>query len=200
MRDDDSQRKLQENTEYLQQLIGHFLTHQEYQKKHFQAQSQSQEQQIRSLTQSAQAVTGSTSRLISEAAKGIQDETRDAIARGAAEELATMRERADAAAAKLLSAVEAFAQQKTLLDKERKKFALTWMGGIVIVAVLAMLGVGTYVASKKHEYDDLQVKADYLSAYNAADVVLSGNQLWVDIDLKSKRTINGKAYYLAQPR
>jgi hypothetical protein len=74
------------------------------------------------------------------------------------------------------------------------------MGGIVTVVVLAMVGVGSHVASKQHDLDALTAKADHLSACNAADVAPAGDRLWVNVDPKGKRRIHGKTYLLAQPR
>lgn len=200
MQDDAALKELQKVAAYLQQMAGQLLTHQEYQKKRFDIQSQKHDQQIHALTQSAQAVSGSSNRLISEAAKGIREQTRDAIARGAAEELASVREKADAAARQLLSAAELFAQQKALLDRERKNYALTWMRGITIVTVLAVFGVSSYLAAKTRQLEDLSAKTNYLSVYNAADVAPADDKLWVNIDLKTKQTVNGKTYYLVKQR
>ncbi|HZF97178.1 MAG TPA: hypothetical protein VEY92_02845 [Pseudoxanthomonas sp.] len=200
MQNDDPSKRLQEISSYLQKVTGQILTYQQFQKEQHEFQSQKHDQQIRALTQSAQAVTGSSDRLISEAVSGIKLQARDAIAHGVGEELAKVQDRANAAAAGLQSAIQEFAQQKALLTRERKKYALTWMGGIVIVATLAMLGVGSFVGAKLRELNDLTAKADYLSAYNAADVTTADGQLWVNVDQKNKQTINGKTYYLAKPR
>lgn len=200
MQNDEPSKKLQDAIAYLQKVTGQILTYQQFQKEQHELQSQKHDQQIRTLTQSAQAVTASVSRLIDEAVSGIKEQSRDAIAQGLGEELAKVQDRANAAAAGLQSAVQEFAQQKALLAGERKKYALTWMGGIIIVAALAMLGVGSFVGGKMRELDELTAKVDYLSAYNAADVAPAGDKLWVNVDPKNKRTINGKTYYLAEPR
>jgi len=200
MQNDDPSKRLQEISSYLQKVTGQILTYQQFHKEQYELQSQKHDQQIRSLTQSAQAVTGSAGRLVSETVSGIKLQAKDAIAQGVGEELAKVQDRANAAAASLQSAIQEFAQQKALLASERKKYALTWMGGIVIVATLAMLGVGSFVGAKLRELNDLTAKADYLSAYNAADVTTADGRLWVNVDQKNKQTIDGKTYYLAKPR
>jgi hypothetical protein len=50
MADNDPLQDLRDIAAYLQKATGHILTHQEFQRKHFETQSQKHDQQIRSLT------------------------------------------------------------------------------------------------------------------------------------------------------
>jgi hypothetical protein len=182
----DPMRDLREATAYLQKTTRQIVTLQALLQKQFETQSLERRQQVQELTRSAQAVTGSAHRLIGEAVAGIRDQAREAVA---------------PATSGLLSAAEAFERQKALLDQARKRYALTWIGGIVLAAVLAMAGVGAYVASKKRELDELMAQIGTLSAYNAADVTSEGERLWVNVDLKNKRSgVNSRTYYLVKPR
>jgi hypothetical protein len=201
MQDNNPETEFSPVVNYLNQVLESISTHYNFHKDHLAAQSQKQDQQIEALTASARAVSGSAERLIAEASKGIQAQVRAAVAQSASQELGEMYEQAQATTAHLRSAVDALTRHKAALEGAHRKYALTGIGVIVLAAALAVAGVGAYMASKKRELDELTAQANYLSAYNAADVSIAADgQLLVNIDHKRTATINGKTYYYAKPR
>lgn len=87
--DPEGYQKLHDAAAYLQKATGQIITYQQQQKQQDQLRWQRLDQHISMLNQSAQSVAGSANRVVSEAAKGIREQTKEAIAQGVGEDSAS---------------------------------------------------------------------------------------------------------------
>lgn len=199
----DPQHDLREAIAYLQKVTGHILTCHEFQKKQFLALTQKHDQQIQALTQAAHILNGSAGRLISDMARGVREQTRDSITTGLSEAFDRVHREADSLIAATRALLADLAGDRALQKKERRMAFTALLAG----SALAVLGGGAWMGWAAHaasearsEAAQAQMSARLIGAFNAADVLLCGGTLCVNVDRKDKQTINGKTYYVARPR
>ncbi|MDO5693608.1 MAG: hypothetical protein Q4G70_14230 [Pseudomonadota bacterium] len=200
MQHTDPMKELRDIAVYLQKTTGHILTHQEFQKKQFEAQSQRHEQQIRHLTQSAQSLSASASGIVSEASKGIREQTEDAISKGVGQEFGRIRDDANPVLQQLRSAVAELAHERAQLARDRRKFVWIGLACLGVGSVLAAMGSGAYSWAKLRESAQAQQSLGHLRALSALDTARCGSGYCASVDLKNKIEHNGKTYYRIRPR
>lgn len=190
-------------TAYLQKLAAQMLTYEQQQRKQQQVQWQRLEQHVQALENSARFVSGSTQQLIRETVDGVKGHVGDAIGESVAAQLARIKETTDEFVGKVRWAQQALSEQGRLLS--RAQTTLVWISsaGLSIGAILAVAGVWGYFQYKRHALGELQqahVEAGKVAAINAADVLACDDRLCVNIDMASKRNVDGKTYYQVKPR
>lgn len=200
MQNNDSMKELRGIAAYLQKATGHILTHQEFQKKHFEAQSQKHDQQIIALTQSAQSLSASAGRIVGDASKGIREQTRDSISQGVGEAFSRIRDEANPVLRELRSAVTELASERRHLAQDRRKFVWIGLACLGIGSALAAIGSGTYSWAKLKEARQVEQTLGYLRALSALETARCGDGYCASVDLKDKIEHDGKTYYRIKPR
>ena len=198
--DPEGYQKLHDAAAYLQKATRQIITYQQQQKQQDQLRWQRLDQHISMLNQSAQSVAGSANRVVSEAAKGIREQTREAIAQGVGEEFGLIRSAMSPVVHELRSTVDAVAGERKNLSKDRKNFASIGLTCLAIGSVLAAFGSATYSASKLKEARQAQQTLGHLRELDALSTARCGDGYCASVDLKDKVEHNGKTYYRIKPR
>jgi len=200
MQTNDPGAELRSLAEYLQRAMGHILTLQEHQKKHFEAQSQRQDQQVRDLTQSAQALSASAGRIVDDASRGIREQTRDAIAQGAGEGFGRIRAEAEPVISELKSATAGLARERQQLAQDRRRF--TWIGLACLAtgSVLAVIGSGAYSWARLKEAAQAERTLGHLRALSELETARCGDGYCASVDLDDSTEHAGRTYYRIKPR
>lgn len=134
------------------------------------------------------------------AAKGIREQTKEAIAQGVGEEFGLIRSAMSPVVHELRSTVDAVAGERKNLSKDRKKFASVGLAYLAIGSVLAAFGSATYSASKLKEARQAQQTLGHLRELDALSTARCGDGYCASVDLKDKVEHNGKTYYRIKPR
>ncbi|MDO5611030.1 MAG: hypothetical protein Q4G62_09735 [Pseudomonadota bacterium] len=195
MQHDDSTNDLRNMADYLQKTTGQLLAHHALQKKQFETQSQKHDQQTQLLANAAQSVSGSTHRLISETARGVRDQTRDAIAEGIGQSFERIRDEANPLLRELRATAAELAAERKHLAHDRRKFVWVGLACLGTGAVLAAIGSGAYSWAKLKEARQAEQTLGHLRAYSALQIARCGENYCANINQQEKVEHAGKTYY-----
>ncbi|RMH93719.1 hypothetical protein EBB59_03445 [Lysobacter pythonis] len=200
MQHDDPVKELRDMAAYLQKVTGQILTYQAQQKKYLEAQSKKHDQQIHSLSQAAQSVSGSAGMVVSTASRGIREQTRDAIMEGVGQAFGRIRDEANPALRELRDTTAGLAAERRHLAQDRLSFAWIGLACLGIGAVLAAIGSGTYSWAKLKEARQAEQTLGHLRALSALQIARCGENYCANVNLKEKIRHDGKTYYQIVPR
>jgi len=205
--DQELRELIEQQTDYLQKLIGQILTYEQQQQQRSEALEQKLDRQIVNLGQTAQSMAGSGQRLVSETVQGIETGSKRALAKGVQSALQQIREATDQFTQKTQGACNTMDQQCSALEQVRHGMLWKLSAPLLAGTLLCLLGSGAWLwlsldkaRQAQQQAEQEQMRSELISALNHADIQVCGGRLCVNTDRKEKREISGKTYYVAAPR